>query len=250
LSGASAARLWAAVPFRGLADPKRRLASLLSLPERQALARAMLTDVLRAIQAAGLFERVLLVSREPAALELASELGAEPLEERGRTGYRAAAAQAAAVALAAGAEALVVLPADLPLLAAGDLKELVAVSRRAAVVLAPAAAGGGTNAMLTRPPGAIPFRYGRGSLEAHWLEARQRRLRCGFCLAPGLALDVDRPVDLRAVLEFGGRSAVETRRYLRESGVAARLAATGRAGRSRRAASSRAAAARGPDSRA
>jgi 2-phospho-L-lactate guanylyltransferase len=236
------------VPFRGLADPKRRLASLLSLDERRDLARAMLTDVLTAIQDAGLFERVLLVSREPAALALAPVLGAEALEERGRSGYRAAAGLAAAAALAAGAAGLLVLPADLPLLAPRDLQGLVAESGRSAVVLAPASARGGTNAMLTRPPGAIRFRYGPGSLEAHLLEARQQGLQCGVYLAPSLALDLDRPADLRALLEVGGCSAAETRRYLRASGVAERLASTGRAGRSRRAASSRVAAAPEPDS--
>ena len=243
--------LWAAVPFRGLADPKRRLAPLLSLEERRGLARAMLADVVVAVREAGVFERVLLVSREPAALELAAPLGVEALLERGRSGYRAAAAQAAGAAEAAGAEGLLVLPADVPLVTARDVRELANPGRRREpVVLAPARTGGGTNALLTRPPGAIPFRYGRDSLAAHVLEARQRRLGCRFHVQLSLALDVDRPSDLRWLVEAGGKAAPETRRYLRESGLAERLGLSGRAGRSRPAASSAAAAARPPGSRA
>ena len=57
----------AAVPIKNLIDAKQRLASVLTLAERDLLARAMLRDVLRALAAAEL-DRIWVVTREPAQI--------------------------------------------------------------------------------------------------------------------------------------------------------------------------------------
>ena len=55
---------WAVVPFKGR-DGKRRLAGLLDGDERAALVRAMLDDVLDALAACPLVDRLVVVSPEP-----------------------------------------------------------------------------------------------------------------------------------------------------------------------------------------
>jgi 2-phospho-L-lactate/phosphoenolpyruvate guanylyltransferase len=212
------------VPFKGLAAPKRRLAPLLDLTERRGLARAMLADVLAALRAAEGFGRVVLVSRDPAALELAAHWGADALPERGRAGYRAAAEQAAAAAKAAGAAGLLLLPADLPLLTAADLERLLAESERAAVVLTPSRGGRGTNAVLARPPGVLPYCYGPASFRAHLREAVRAGLPWIVLELSNLALDIDRPADLRRLLADGrGGGGTATWQYLEEIRLAERL---------------------------
>src|SRR5262249_59261904 len=77
----------AAVPIKDLCVAKQRLASVLTLAERDQLARAMLRDVLRALGGAG-FDHVWVVTREPAVVAIARALGAQPLaeaEDRGPT---------------------------------------------------------------------------------------------------------------------------------------------------------------------
>jgi 2-phospho-L-lactate guanylyltransferase len=64
------------------------------------------------------------------------------------------------------------------------------------VVLAPDRAGAGTNALLVRPPQALPFAFGPQSCARHVDLARERDLEVMFYRAPGTAFDVDRPEDL------------------------------------------------------
>jgi 2-phospho-L-lactate guanylyltransferase len=215
--------VWAAVPFKGLAAPKRRLASALSLLERRRLAAAMLRDVLSALRAASGFGRLLVIG-DLAALQLADRLGAEPLLERGRTGYRSAAEQAASAARAGGAAGLLVLPADLPLATSADLECLLLQSRKAAVTLVSSRDGRGTNALLTRPPGVIPYQYGCESFRAHVQAAERRSLQVAVLNLPALALDIDQPGDLQFFLDHPGpATGTATWRYLEEIGASARL---------------------------
>jgi 2-phospho-L-lactate guanylyltransferase len=73
--------IWAVVPLKALAAAKGRLAPVLTVAERAALARAMLADVLAALQASPGVAGMWVVSGDAAALELAERLGARPLEE-------------------------------------------------------------------------------------------------------------------------------------------------------------------------
>ena len=213
------------MPFKGLFAPKRRLAPVLSLAERRALATAMLGDVLDVLRAVAGLSRVLVVSRDRAALALAVAAGAEPLLESGRTGYRAAAEQVARAAKEAGATGLLILPADLPLLTRADVEYLLLQSRRASVTLVASRHGEGTNALITRPPGLIPYRYGTASFQEHLRAAERRGLRPLMLDLPNVALDLDRPSDLGSLLEEqrGGRDSASLK-YLAEIGAAERVA--------------------------
>jgi 2-phospho-L-lactate guanylyltransferase len=189
------------VPFKGLFAPKRRLAPVLSLAERRELSRAMLGDVLGVLRVAEGLSRVVVVSRDRSALELAAAAGAEPLLESGRSGYRAAPGPGATAAQEAGAGGLVIQAAAPPM--------------STSVTLVPSRHGEGTNALITRPPGLIPFRYGIASFQAHLRAAGRRGLQPLVLYLPNVALDLDQPSDLGLLLRqaAGGRE-TPTRRYL------------------------------------
>jgi 2-phospho-L-lactate/phosphoenolpyruvate guanylyltransferase len=199
------------------------LAPLLNLEERRALARAMLADVLAVARAARGFGTLLAVSRDGVALEQAANWGAAPLIEAGRRGYRSAAEQAAGAARAGRAAGLLILPADVPLITPPDLERLLAASREASVTLVPSNVGGGTNALLTRPPGAIGYSYGANSFRAHLRAAERLGLKTCMLELPNLALDVDEPGDLRELLRRQPRLETATWRYLDEIRLAERL---------------------------
>ncbi|HLH24916.1 MAG TPA: 2-phospho-L-lactate guanylyltransferase [Chloroflexota bacterium] len=199
--------LWAVVPVKGLATAKGRLAPLLTPAEREALAAALLADVLAALRAAPAVARVLVVSPDAAALSLAEEWGAAPLAELGATGpgdyppgeeagLNAALDYAATVAAGGGASALLTLPADLPLVTPADVAAVVANPPPApSVALAPTV-DGGTGALLRQPPLALPARFGPDSVRAHLQAAAARGVAARLVWRRGLGLDVDRPDDL------------------------------------------------------
>ncbi|MFQ5894666.1 MAG: 2-phospho-L-lactate guanylyltransferase [Nitrospinota bacterium] len=193
----------AVLPVRPLKEAKSRLAGLLSARERRALVRWMLERVLRALLEATAVDRVLVVSRDAEVLEAVRSAGALTLLERGE-GLNGALAAARRRAAQWGADSLLVIPADLPLLAPDDVDALVgAAEDGAAVVAAPCPVDGGTNALLLRPPGALPFAFGEGSFERHRSLARKRGLTFATHHSPPLALDIDRAEDLEKLRALG-----------------------------------------------
>lgn len=186
--------LWLAVPVKPLSESKSRLSPALDPAARAKLSRRLLAHVLGAAQASGALAGILVVSRDPAVRALAEQQGALALPEP-YPDLNLALDAARAEALARGADALLVLPADLPLLTAADIIHLRARIERAAVVIVPSRTGG-TNALALRPPDAIPFAFGEGSCTAH----RALAAGCGHAVevweSPTLAVDVDLPSDL------------------------------------------------------
>lgn len=176
------------LPARPPREGKQRLASVLTPDERETLNRAFFERTLSIACAVLPPAAILVVSRSDELLARAGARGAEPLRETG-TGLNAALEQAAAHVRGA---ALLSLSCDLSLLESADLEAMIADP--ADVVLAPDRAGTGTNALLVRPAGAIPYRYGPGSAAAHRDAARGARF--ASIQRTGLACDIDTPDDL------------------------------------------------------
>jgi len=207
----------AVVPVKGLANAKSRLAPRLASEERTRLVLRLLDNVLSAIQHSASIEHCLVVSPDPVVLEHASARGMVALDEGSRerppfdpparggkddVSYNRALELAREAAMARwNPAALLVLAADLPWIGAADVADLVALGAQpGTVVIAPDRHGVGTNALLLRPPAAIPFRFGPDSHQRHCQEALARGLRVQFYRDSGTAMDVDLPDDLAAVL--------------------------------------------------
>jgi 2-phospho-L-lactate guanylyltransferase len=69
------------------------------------------------------------------------------------------------------------------------------------VTISPDGVHAGTNALLLRPPDALPFAFGPGSYEAHLRAARERGLDVRVCERPHLAFDLDTAEDLGRLKE-------------------------------------------------
>ena len=101
-------------------------------------------------------------------------------------------------AIAAGADAILVLPIDIPAVSPGLLAPLVA---RAAdgptplVAIVPDRHDRGTNALLLAPPDVIAFCFGGDSKAAHLDAARSAGATVEVIDGP-LTLDIDTPEDL------------------------------------------------------
>ena len=189
------------VPHRGLAAAKTRLTPVLDDGEREALARRLLEQVLRiAHQACG---DVVVISPSEALAPLVATAGARLVVQRG-LGLNAGLEQARAEAIADGVATLLVLHGDLPNLGTDDVAALLdALPERRGVAIAPDRAGSGTNGLALRPPDAIGFRFGIGSLEAHRQEAERAGVPLAEVHRPGLAFDLDTPADLARWIELG-----------------------------------------------
>ena len=188
-----------AVPVKSLARAKTRLAPALTDLERGALTLAMLEDVLDAALSVPGWD-TWVVSPDEVALEIAAARGARPIAEE-KPPLANAIRQVESLAKEAGAGALAVLPADVPLVTAETLHD--ALRTLGAVVLARSADGAGTSLLLRRPPRAIPARFGPDSFERHLALAAERELPVSIVQRPELSFDVDRPGDILTLLADG-----------------------------------------------
>lgn len=138
------------------------------------------------------------MSRDVEVLELAHTLGAQPIVEHGTT-LNGALEQARRVVRAAGATALLIVPADLPLVTPADLRALTqALCDGADLVLAPDAAEQGTNALGVWLSTDLPFHFGTASFPIHRAHAAWHELMVTIYRSPTLGLDVDTPPHLQA----------------------------------------------------
>jgi 2-phospho-L-lactate guanylyltransferase len=189
--------VWAIVPVKPLARAKSRLAPLLTPEQRQELSRSLLRHTLRVLGRVEELDGALVIGRDAEALALAETEGAAALRERG-TGLNRALAQATEWVRGRGGEAVLILPADLPLLQPADVRGILRAGRVGpVVVIAPCRRGEGTNALLVRPAGLIEYRFGPGSFAQHSQQAAQKGAALRVYRSPGLELDLDLPEDIR-----------------------------------------------------
>jgi 2-phospho-L-lactate guanylyltransferase len=183
-------RTVAVLPVKSFPRAKSRT----ELPEddRAALAESMLAGVLRGL--AGM--EVVLVTREPRAVALAA--GATVVHDEHEAGHNAAALLG--IRAARGADRVVLVPGDCPLLDAGELEDLLDRAGPG-VTIVPDRHGTGTNALVLDPPDVLAPSFGPGSLARHAALARAAGARVRIIDVPSLAFDVDTPDDLALLRE-------------------------------------------------
>ncbi|MCX5979982.1 MAG: coenzyme F420-0:L-glutamate ligase [Chloroflexi bacterium] len=188
----------AILPFRSVADSKRRMESALSEQERMELSARLLVRTLAALRNARSIGRTILVSPDPLARELARAAGAEAIDDHGvplneaiRLGLDHAATSGASTAL--------IVPVDLAHVSASAIDELTQAWRAsgAASGILPAL-DGGTAALITPLPTAMSLHYGEGSAALHLRELSLINSSVQTLTSP-LAADLDTPEDLNAV---------------------------------------------------
>jgi 2-phospho-L-lactate guanylyltransferase len=217
--------IWAVIPVKELEGAKHRLSPLLTPGERQALARVMIAEVLDAVAAARGLAGVLLVTLDPWASEQAARIGARVVTDGARDGHTGSVNGGIRALLAEGRRGMITMPGDIPALRPEEIEAVLAAHPRAGngFTIAPAHDEKGSNAVLLSPPDAVPLRFGDDSYFPHLDTARRHGLEPRIVPCPGIAMDIDHPVDLRLFMGLPQSRGTRTRAFLEESGIAARL---------------------------
>ena len=191
------------VPVKNLAHAKQRLSSILSPEERFALAQAMCEDVLGELARWPSRPPVAVVTSDSFARELAARFNFEVVADD-NSGETDAIEMATAFCRESGANSTLVVPADIPLIDSSELQKIVDSAPPRGAVLVPDAAGRGTNAAWRSPGDLFPLRFGNDSFLPHLAATKAAGLPCVVLKLPGIALDVDRPEDLRELAAASG----------------------------------------------
>jgi 2-phospho-L-lactate/phosphoenolpyruvate guanylyltransferase len=197
------APLFAIVPLRTLAGGKARLGGALDAEEREELVLGMLRRTLGVLAAWPSAARVLVVSPDAALLAGLRGRDVTTIRQYGE-GLNEGLQLARDAAVASGARAVLIVPADLPHLETAGLDRLLDAADAALaaagggplVVIAPSDARQGTNALLLSPPAVIEPSFGAASFEAHVRAAAGMGAAVQVVADATLGFDLDTPEDL------------------------------------------------------
>ena len=188
---------WISIPIKDLAACKTRLRAVLDDGARESLVSTMLHHVTDIVRSASDDCRLLLLAphshKAPPAFEHIDD---------DRQGLNEELMNLLNRAVMSGAARLIIVPADLPLIAEADVQALMDVPSDH-MAIAPDRAMLGTNALSLPLPAARDFRFqfGPGSFECHRIEASRLALPLTMLRSEGLAFDVDEPADLADLWE-------------------------------------------------
>jgi 2-phospho-L-lactate guanylyltransferase len=216
--------IWAVVPVKEFAGAKQRLSSRLTPDERRALTTVMFEDVLDALSAVQQLAGMIVVTVDPVATSLASRYGARIVDEGAREGHTGAVAAAARLLVREGRAGMMTMPGDIPQLSTDEIVATLAAHRPApAFTIVPAHDDLGSNTIVCSPPDAVPLRFGEDSFYPHLDAARNRGIDPLIVRQPGIAMDIDNPIDLVAYLRMSRTVRTRTLAFLEQSGIASRL---------------------------
>ena len=209
----------ALVPMKDLGAAKERLSPVLSDSERKGLVYAMLRDVLAALDRADNIDRVAIVAHDRGYLDF----GVDFIEEAVNRGYNEAIGFAMSTDALSDAEAVLILPGDIPMVSPSEINDLAASASPPCVRVAAARDGDGTNGLLLAPPDVVGTAFGPGSHLRHKEIAAAAGAIVQIVEGPGISFDIDTPDDLIAFCAVDGTT--ETHTFLDLSGIRGRLLA-------------------------
>jgi 2-phospho-L-lactate/phosphoenolpyruvate guanylyltransferase len=188
-------RVFAIVPVKPLKDGKSRLAPILDCEERKGLNAFLMQHTFDLLAAFPGPSRSIVISADAAvAAEVEARGMSFVLDEDCE--LNAALAKATRAAGEKGAEAVIVLPVDLPLATSADLKRIASLagpSRRC--ILVSDRHRSGTNLLYVSPPCADIYRFGPGSFALHAAAAAALGFQTVEIHDSALSLDIDEPAD-------------------------------------------------------
>ncbi len=193
------------LPVKRFAQAKTRVVEAIGPPGRAAVLRAMLADVLVALDRAREIERVIVVTGEGRAEKIAidharrSSTPLEVLRDPTDRGHSEAATLGIVRAKALGARCAALLPGDCPLLDAAELDTALGGLAADTVGVAADRHRTGTNGLFLAPADAIGPVFGPNSCERHLDRGRRAGFAAELVDVPSLELDLDTPDDLDAL---------------------------------------------------
>lgn len=202
------------IPVKNLSSAKQRLAAVLDQSARTKLAQTMLHDVVAVLASRTRGLACALVTSDPFAAELARRYDLEVIPDPANPGETGAIEMATNICVARGIESTLVIPADIPLIEASEIDQILDQAPAEGSLLVPAADGRGTNAAFRRPANLFPLRFGNDSFRPHLAAGQATGKTCRVLQLPGIALDVDNPSDLEQLLAHVGET--RTQKLIRQ----------------------------------
>jgi len=215
-------KVYVILPVKNLSQSKTRLSSILNSKEREALSLMMLKDVLKALSLAKKVEETIVISSDLTVLNLYKEFNFKPLIESTKENLNSAINEAIQFSLSEGAQAVLILPSDIPLIKPEDINTVInECEGPSSVIISPSKRGDGTNALLLYPPTILNVAYGENSFNIHVERALKAGAKLKVIKLFRIALDIDTIEDLKELIKLGDNTL--TKNFLIKLGFSFRI---------------------------
>jgi len=195
------------IPVKNLDFANERLSSVLNQEGRTALAYEMLKDVFEAASESTLPDKIAVVTLDKKAMYMADKLDFAIINEENQESESSSVDYALKVCKEMGAESVLVIPGDAPLITAQDIDFVIdKVKDYPHVIMVPAADKLGTNAILRKPPDVITSMFGHDSFRKHKEQSDEKNIPYEVYELPNIALDIDEPADIEQLKTLGSHT--------------------------------------------
>jgi len=195
------------IPVKNLDFANERLSSVLNQEDRTALAYEMLKDVFEAASQSTLPDKIAVVTLDKKAMYMADNLDFAIINEENQESESSSVDYALKVCKEMGAESVLVIPGDAPLITAQDIDFVIdKVKDHPHIIMVPAADKLGTNAILRKPPDVITSMFGHNSFRKHKEQADEKNIPYEVYELPNIALDIDEPADIEQLKTLGSHT--------------------------------------------
>src|ERR671919_2279938 len=195
-------KTFAIVPVKHFDRAKSRLGILLNKFERAQLSKLLVQRTIRVLKGTSGVKKIVLVSSDVNVEKIAHLYGATFLKEKIQCGVNSAVDWGTKFCTDSGAEATLVLPADLPLVIPEDIDIVckAALTSRDCMVLCPSYKFDGSNIMLRKPCDIIKTSYDANSYLMHVLEGIRSDIKTRVLFNSRLMIDIDTVQDITTLL--------------------------------------------------
>jgi 2-phospho-L-lactate/phosphoenolpyruvate guanylyltransferase len=195
-------KTFAVVPVKRFDSAKSRLGILLNKYERGQLSELLVQRTMRVLKGASGVEKIVLVSSDVNVKKIAHIHGATFLKEKIQRGVNAAVDKGTGFCTDSGAEATLVLPADLPLVTPEDINIMckAALAGKNCMVICPSYKFDGSNIMLRKPCNVIKTSYDSRSYLAHVHEGVRNNIKTRVLFIRRAMIDIDTIQDITNLL--------------------------------------------------
>jgi 2-phospho-L-lactate guanylyltransferase len=171
---------------------------------------------------------VMIVTIDPDATALGEKIGARIVTEGARDGHTGSVNAGRRLLTREGRSGMITIPGDIPATRASEIDTVLSAHLAApSFTISPAHDDLGSNAVVCSPPESVPLRFGDNSYFPHLDAARLQGIEPTVIRQPGIAIDIDHPLDLALFLRMPQSVGTRTRALLDELSVPALLAARG-----------------------
>lgn len=213
--------IYAVIPVKDPCKSKTRLSDILNVEARKKLTLLMLEDVISTLKCSKLLTGVIVVSPSLDVLELGKSLNCEIVKEGSKSiGLNRAVKLGVEYGTSLGAEAVLILPADIPMINLEDIEKIVLtglILEKPYVVISPSK-DGGTNALMLSLPTQMSFKFGPNSYTLHLREAEKTKSNVRILHLESVMMDIDSGKDIDFFLRsFRDGKRKKSWLYLRET---------------------------------